>query len=132
MTSKVPRSKSALHRSASLRFHLCLLKINNYHPRPPHASVPKTSAPPDQQVVTPWDVQGQITQDGKQLAINYDLLIDQFGTRHIDGALLDRFERLTGVKSHPLLRRGMFFSHRQVSYIPQYLGVGWLNSFATL
>ncbi|KAF8334180.1 uncharacterized protein EI90DRAFT_3121520 [Cantharellus anzutake] len=84
---------------------------------PPTASVPKTSSPPDQQVVTPWEVQGQITQDGKQLAINYDLLIDQFGTRRIDDALLARFEKLTGAKPHPLLKRGMFFSHREFGRI---------------
>lgn len=64
------------------------------------------------QVVTPWDVQGSVSSDGKQLAIDYDKLIDQFGTRRIDQALLDRFEKLTGHKSHVLLRRGTFFSHR--------------------
>jgi tryptophanyl-tRNA synthetase len=65
--------------------------------------------------VTPWDVQGSVSTDGQQLAIDYDKLIDQFGTRRIDAALLERFERLTGHKPHILLRRGMFFSHRRVS-----------------
>ncbi|KAF9052673.1 hypothetical protein BJ165DRAFT_1413116 [Panaeolus papilionaceus] len=65
------------------------------------------------QVVTPWDVQGSVTADGKQSAIDYDKLIDQFGTRRIDDALLQRFEKLTGRKPHVLLRRGMFFSHRE-------------------
>ena len=64
------------------------------------------------QVVTPWDVQGSVSADGKQLAIDYDKLIEQFGTRRIDQALLDRFEKLTGKRPHVLLRRGMFFSHR--------------------
>ena len=67
-----------------------------------------------EQVVTPWDVQGSVSADGKQLAIDYDRLIDQFGTRRVDAALLARFEKLTGHKPHPLLRRGMFFSHRSV------------------
>ena len=66
------------------------------------------------QVVTPWDVQGSVSADGKQSAIDYDKLIDQFGTRRIDGAVLERFERLTGHKPHIFLRRGMFFSHRYV------------------
>ena len=78
----------------------------------PTASVPKTSAPPEKQIVTPWDVKGQVAEDGRQLAINYDALIDQFGTKRVDDALLERFEKLTGTKPHPLLRRGMFFSHR--------------------
>ena len=64
--------------------------------------------------MTPWDVQGSVSSDGQQLAIDYDKLIDQFGTRRIDAALLERFERLTGHRPHILLRRGMFFSHRRV------------------
>ncbi|KAH9934968.1 tryptophanyl-tRNA synthetase [Fomitopsis serialis] len=62
------------------------------------------------QVVTPWDVEGAVTDDGKQLAIDYDKLVDQFGTRRVDAAVLERFERLTGHRPHVFLRRGMFFS----------------------
>ncbi|KAH8833482.1 tryptophanyl-tRNA synthetase [Flagelloscypha sp. PMI_526] len=69
------------------------------------------------QVVTPWDVQGGVSADGKQQAINYNKLIDQFGTRRIDDTLLQRFEKLTGHKPHLLLRRGMFFSHRELDKI---------------
>jgi tryptophanyl-tRNA synthetase len=65
-----------------------------------------------EQVITPWDVQGSVSEDGKQSAIDYGKLIDQFGTKRIDEALLERFEKLTGHKAHPLVRRGMFFSHR--------------------
>ena len=65
-----------------------------------------------EQVVTPWDVQGSVTEDGKQSAIDYDKLIVQFGTKRIDDALLERFEKVTGHRAHPLMRRGMFFSHR--------------------
>jgi tryptophanyl-tRNA synthetase len=64
------------------------------------------------QIVTPWDVHGSVSSDGRQQAIDYDKLIDQFGTRRIDANLLERFEKLTRQKPHPLLRRGMFFSHR--------------------
>lgn len=67
---------------------------------------------PHEQVVTPWDVQGGVSADGKQEVIDYDKLIDQFGTRRIDSALLERFKRLTGRTPHVFLRRGMFFSHR--------------------
>ncbi|KZP23569.1 tryptophanyl-tRNA synthetase [Athelia psychrophila] len=70
-----------------------------------------------EQVVTPWDVQGSVSTDGKQLAIDYDKLVEQFGTRRIDAAMLERFERLTGHKPHILLRRGMFFSHRDMNLI---------------
>ncbi|KAI0691015.1 tryptophanyl-tRNA synthetase [Cytidiella melzeri] len=69
------------------------------------------------QVVTPWDVQGSVSADGKQLAIDYDKLVEQFGTKRIDQTLLDRFEKLTGKRPHVLLRRGMFFSHREFDKI---------------
>ncbi|KAG5646701.1 tryptophan--tRNA ligase [Asterophora parasitica] len=69
------------------------------------------------QVVTPWDVQGSVSSDGKQQAIDYDKLVDQFGTRRVDAALLARFERLTGRRPHVLLRRGTFFSHREFDKI---------------
>lgn len=78
-----------------------------------------TTIPPEahEQLVTPWDVQGSVSADGKQLAIDYDKLIVQFGTRRVDAELLERFEKLTGHKPHPLLRRGMFFSHREFDKI---------------
>ncbi|KAJ3415685.1 tryptophan--tRNA ligase [Chytridiales sp. JEL 0842] len=69
-----------------------------------------------EQIVTPWDVQGAQV-DGKQVAIDYDRLINQFGTRKIDEALIARLEKLTGVKAHPFLRRGLFFSHRDLAGI---------------
>ena len=80
-----------------------------------HAHAVKPATPGTEahgQVVTPWDVHGSVSADGQQLAIDYDKLIQQFGTRRVDEALLQRFERLTGRKPHPLLRRGTFFSHR--------------------
>ncbi|CDO68887.1 hypothetical protein BN946_scf185000.g30 [Trametes cinnabarina] len=85
------------------------------HEEPP--AVKPAAADPHGQVVTPWDVQGSVSEDGKQLAIDYDKLIDQFGTRRVDPALLERFERLTGHRPHVFLRRGMFFSHRDLDKI---------------
>lgn len=68
------------------------------------------------QKVTPWDVEGAVV-DGKQVGIDYDKLITEFGTKRIDAALLERFEKVTGRKPHPLLRRGSFFSHRELDNI---------------
>lgn len=78
---------------------------------------PAADAKEHAQVVTPWDVQGSVSADGQQLAIDYDKLIEQFGTRRIDHAMLERFERLTGHRPHVLMRRGMFFSHREFDKI---------------
>lgn len=68
------------------------------------------------QNVTPWEVEGAVV-DGVQQAIDYNKLIEQFGTRPIDEALLTRFETLTGRKAHIFLRRGTFFSHRELEKI---------------
>ncbi|KAF7359234.1 Tryptophanyl-trna synthetase [Mycena sanguinolenta] len=89
------------------------------------SDVPATGSSPSapnapashEQIVTPWDVQGSVSTDGKQNAIDYDKLIIQFGTRRVDQALLERFEKLTGHKPHVFLRRGMFFSHREFDKI---------------
>lgn len=70
-----------------------------------------------EQVITPWDVQGAQGADGKLVAIDYNKLIQDFGTRFIDEALLKRFEALTGFAPHPFLRRGLFFSHRDLTSI---------------
>jgi tryptophanyl-tRNA synthetase len=63
------------------------------------------------QKIDPWTVQGEIV-DGKLKEIDYNALIEQFGTKPINANLLDRFEKLTGRKPHTFLRRGLFFSHR--------------------
>ncbi|CAO1612556.1 unnamed protein product [Jaminaea pallidilutea] len=70
-----------------------------------------------EQKVTPWDVTGATGDDGKVAAIDYNKLIKEFGTRHITPELLERFERVTGHRPHPLLRRGSFFSHRDLDFI---------------
>jgi tryptophanyl-tRNA synthetase len=78
----------------------------------PAAHAPKSA----EQNVTPWEVEGEVV-DGKIQAIDYDKLINQFGTRHITPELLERFEKVTGHRPHILLRRGMFFSHRDLEKI---------------
>eukprot|EP00171_Calliarthron_tuberculosum_P009807 IDg9807t1 len=58
--------------------------------------------------VTPWEVVGKV---------DYDKLIEQFGSRAISPDLIERFERLTGKKAHVFLRRGIFFSHRDLTVL---------------
>ncbi|OCF58860.1 tryptophan-tRNA ligase [Kwoniella mangroviensis CBS 10435] len=70
-----------------------------------------------EQKVTPFDVEGEVDADGKDLGIDYDKLTKRFGASLISQELLDRFERLTGQKPHPLLRRGTFYSHRDFNLI---------------
>ena len=69
-----------------------------------HAGVDK------KQTVDPWTVD---SEEG----IDYDKLIRDFGSDAIDQSLLDRMEKATGVKPHHWLRRGLFFSHRELDMI---------------
>src|SRR5579885_1801957 len=52
--------------------------------------------------VTPWSVEGEI---------DYDKLIQKFGTEKISPELQSRVEKITG-EIHPMLKLGYFFSHR--------------------
>ena len=61
----------------------------------------------DKMIVTPWEVRGNI---------DYDKLIKEFGTKRIDKALLERIKKHTG-ELHPFLKRGIFFSHRDLDWI---------------
>ncbi|XP_012346169.1 tryptophan--tRNA ligase, cytoplasmic [Apis florea] len=63
-------------------------------------------------IVTPWDV---VTKN--ETGIDYDKLIKKFGSSKIDEELLARFEKITGHKPHHFLRRGIFFSHRDMNTI---------------
>lgn len=57
--------------------------------------------------VTPWYVEGNI---------DYNKLIEQFGTERISEQILDRLEKITG-DIHFMLKRGIFFSHRDLNKI---------------
>ncbi|MGI5964345.1 MAG: tryptophan--tRNA ligase [Candidatus Methanomethylophilaceae archaeon] len=56
--------------------------------------------------VTPWEVTGDI---------DYDLLQKRFGTVPIDDSLLSRISGYGGI--HPMLRRGIFYSHRDLKTV---------------
>ncbi len=63
--------------------------------------------PSDDFIVTPWHVEGEI---------DYDKLIKRFGTQKISPQLIDRIKKTTG-DVHFMLRRGVFFSHRDMNVI---------------
>jgi len=58
-------------------------------------------------VVTPWEVEGKV---------DYDKLIREFGTQPITDDLRNRFEKDAG-DSHHMLRRKVFFSHRDLDLV---------------
>lgn len=83
----------------------------------PVEDVASPDAKSSKQDINPWSVSGEVGDDGKVKAIDYTKLIDEFGTNKIDAALLERWERVTGHKPHRFMRRGIFFSHRDLNMI---------------
>ncbi|MBX4212162.1 tryptophan--tRNA ligase, partial [Candidatus Pacearchaeota archaeon] len=56
--------------------------------------------------VTPWDIKGNI---------DYNKLIKQFGVEPLTPALIKRIDKIAD--SHFMLRRGIFFAHRDLGWI---------------
>ncbi|MEM2140864.1 tryptophan--tRNA ligase [Nitrososphaera sp.] len=57
--------------------------------------------------VTPWEVEGEI---------DYNRLVEKFGTQPITPAILSKMKKLTG-EVHPMLKLGYFFSHRDFDWV---------------
>jgi tryptophanyl-tRNA synthetase len=60
---------------------------------------------PDEFVVTPYEVKGKI---------DYDRLRELFGTQEVTPEILARIHHLAGGELHPLLTRGIYYSHRDL------------------
>ncbi|MBN2421682.1 tryptophan--tRNA ligase [Candidatus Woesearchaeota archaeon] len=69
-------------------------------------------------IVTPWEVKGDV---------DYNKLIQEFGTKPITNKLLKRIEKHAG-KVHHFLTRKIFFSHRDMDFILDQYEKG--NKFA--
>jgi len=63
--------------------------------------------PSEDFIVTPWNVEGDI---------DYEKLIKRFGTQKITPELISKIDKFTN-ESHFMLRRGIFFSHRELNRI---------------
>lgn len=61
----------------------------------------------NEMLVTPWEVRGKV---------DYERLIKEFGTQPITPALLERIKKYIG-ELHIQLRRGIFFSHRDLDVV---------------
>ncbi|KAM7403192.1 hypothetical protein PAMA_003898 [Pampus argenteus] len=66
----------------------------------------------DGDTVDPWNVS---TNNAK--GVDYEKLIVRFGSSKIDKELVDRIEKVCGQKPHRFLRRGIFFSHRDMHQV---------------
>jgi len=58
-------------------------------------------------VITPFQVKGKI---------NYERLIKKFGIEKIDNKILEKIKKHTK-EIHPMLKRGIFFAHRDLKWI---------------
>ena len=58
--------------------------------------------------VTPWSVIGKV---------DYAKLMERFGTQPIDSSIIERIERLSRSEAHFMLRRGIFFTHRDLGWL---------------
>ncbi len=58
-------------------------------------------------IVTPWEVEGKV---------DYSKLIEKFGTRKITQELKNKIKKLAG-ELHVMLRRDVFFSHRDLDLV---------------
>ncbi|KAH9828184.1 Tryptophan--tRNA ligase, cytoplasmic [Teratosphaeria destructans] len=75
---------------------------------------------PTSQQIDPYNVAGETDEAGNVKAIDYDRLIQDFGTQPLTQEHLDRFEKVTGKPAHRLMRRKLFFSHRDFDKILDY------------
>nr|XP_039254452.1 tryptophan--tRNA ligase, cytoplasmic-like [Styela clava] len=69
----------------------------------------------EEDIVNPWEVQSSSSK-----GVDYDKLIKRFGSSKVDQTLIDRIEQITsksGRKVHHFIKRGLFFSHREMHRI---------------
>ncbi|MBI2042978.1 tryptophan--tRNA ligase [Candidatus Pacearchaeota archaeon] len=67
----------------------------------------KESREHDEFSVTPWEVRGNI---------DYEKLIKKFGVEKLNDKILARIKKHAG-ELHPMLRRGVFFAHRDMNWL---------------
>jgi len=58
--------------------------------------------------ITPWEVTGKV---------DYDKLIEQFGTQKLNENLKQKISEVANGSLHTMLRRGVFFSHRDLDLV---------------
>lgn len=70
-------------------------------------------------IVTPWDVEG-----AEDTGIDYEKLIKRFGSSKVDSEVIAKLEKMAGKPVHHLIRRGIFFSHRDLLTLLNFLEQG--------
>ncbi|KJY01755.1 tryptophanyl-trna synthetase like protein [Zymoseptoria brevis] len=84
---------------------------------PPAVQEKAEEKKPEVQQIDPYNVSGGVDEQGNVKAIDYDRLITEFGVQPLTEEHLKRFEQVTGKPAHRLMRRKLFFSHRDFDKI---------------
>ena len=60
------------------------------------------------------DAEGDYTVNAYEVSgeVDYDKLIKDWGCDPLTPEQIARFEKLTGKRAHPMIRRGMYYAHR--------------------
>lgn len=70
-----------------------------------------------EQKIDPYTVSGGTDEHGNAKALDYEALRQRFDTPALTDEHLKRFEKVTGKPPHRLMRRKLFFSHRDFDKI---------------
>jgi tryptophanyl-tRNA synthetase len=127
-TDAVPSNEISQLRLNEIRIPEGESLVSKVEQEEPVPAVEPTTTLQDEMVVNAWEVKGKI---------DYKKLVDQFGSTLIDDALMQRITMNTVGNGnvpclHRFLRRGMFFSHRDMTALldnvekgkPMYLYTG--------
>lgn len=79
--------------------------------------IPDKKIEASEQLIDPYNVSGGVDAQGNAKAIDYDRLREVFGVQPLTDEHLKRFEQVTGRPAHRLMRRKLFFSHRDFDKI---------------
>jgi tryptophanyl-tRNA synthetase len=71
-----------------------------------------------QDIVTPFNIEAAAT------GVDYDKLVETFGCQFVTPEQITRIETMTGRPAHHLLRRGIYFAHRDLDVILNTVGNG--------
>ena len=74
-----------------------------------------TSPAPQEDFVDPWNVTSQ-----SDTGIDYDKVIDTFGSSRIDDVLIKRMEKISGKKVHHFLRRGRYLKICPIDFLKSF------------
>jgi len=107
-----PEETKLLGISSSATSEMTDIAMNGISEALPATATPTVDEPLQEDIVDPWNV-----QSASDKGIDYDKLIVRFGVSKIDDALIERFRRVTGHEPHHFIKRGIFFSHRDLHAI---------------